>query len=475
MNLHLTKKTKLIGLFVIIHLSVFAQNQTMTFNSDASETGFSFSRWGWDSEIAGIYMTDPSNYSSKITKTSGVWNFISFDVTKIYYAYGDHWTIKVQSDKGDEYTFFTSTLGTHTLNWNGIKWITFTKIDGTTGAGGYDNFVYKPISPPTVTTTAAQNILSSSATLGGNATADGGETIDDKGVVYSRSTVNTNPQVGGTGVTKVTMGSGTGSFSQSVTSLIPGATYYFNAYAHNTAGYSYGTVSSFATPGPEMDVSGNSISIADGSTTPSATNDTDFGSEDVSSGSATHTFTISNTGNVTLNLTGTPDIVAISGDTGDFSITQPSGSSVASGGGTVTFTVTFDPTTIGDKTAVISIANDDSDENPYTFTITGFGTSQDINVQGNGNDIADGNAVPSTADDTDFGSVLVVSGTIVKTFTIQNTGTATLSLTDPSPYVVIGGSHSGDFSVTAIPSSSIAVSGSTTFEITFDPTDFGTR
>jgi hypothetical protein len=473
MNLSFTKKSKLLGFLMIVNLSIFAQNQTMTFSSGASEPGFTFSYWSYDSDIAAIFMSDPSNYSSKITKTSGAWDFISFDVTTIYWAFGDHWTIKVQSNKGDEYTFFTSTLGTHTLNWTGVTWVTFTKIGGTTGAGGYDNFVYKPLSPPTVTTSASLNVLSTSATLGGNATADGGSTIDDKGVVYSRASVNTNPEVGGTGVTKVSMGSGTGSFSQSVGSLATGTNYYYKAYAHNSAGYSYGTALNFTTLAPEMDVSGNSTSIADGSTSTSVANNTDFGSADVSTGSESHTFTITNTGVVSLNLTGTPIVNVISGDTGDFSITQPSGNSVASGGGTVSFSITFDPTTSGERTATISIDNDDPDENPYTFTIKGIGTAQDINVQGNGNDIANGDAVPSSTDDTDFGSIPVISGTIVKTFTIQNTGTVTLSLTGASPYVVIGGANSGDFSATTIPSNSIAVSGSTTFQITFDPSGVG--
>jgi hypothetical protein len=99
----------------------------------------------------------------------------------------------------------------------------------------------------------------------------------------------------------------------------------------------------------------------------------------------------------------------------------------------------------------------------------------EINIQGNGTTIVDGDNTPSTSDHTDFGSANVSSGTVVRTFTIQNTGTGPLSLTGSSPYVVIGGTNSADFSVTAIPSSSIAVSGSTTFQITFDPSATGTR
>ena len=103
---------------------------------------------------------------------------------------------------------------------------------------------------PTVTTTAAASIAANSATLGGNVTADGGATVTERGVVYSLASANTNPQIGGTGVTKVAYSSGgTGSFSQSVGSLTSGSQYYVNAYATNSAGTGYGTATSFTTTG----------------------------------------------------------------------------------------------------------------------------------------------------------------------------------------------------------------------------------
>jgi len=50
-----------------------------------------------------------------------------------------------------------------------------------------------------------------------------------------------------------------------------------------------------------------------------------------------------------------------------------------------------------------------------------------------------------------------------------------LNLTD-SPKVQISGTHAGDFTVTSQPSSPIAGSGgTTTFEITFDPSALGLR
>ncbi len=55
-------------------------------------------------------------------------------------------------------------------------------------------------------------------------------------------------------------------------------------------------------------------------------------------------------------------------------------------------------------------------------------SSPEINIQGNSTDITSGDAIPTTADHTDFGSVSTASGTIVRTFTIQNTGTVTLTI-----------------------------------------------
>lgn len=98
-------------------------------------------------------------------------------------------------------------------------------------------------SSPTVTTTAASSIKSTSATLGGNVTADGGASVTARGVVYSST--DATPTIGEPGVTQVSIGTGTGAFSQNITSLTLGTTYYFNSYATNTSGTAYGTVSSF--------------------------------------------------------------------------------------------------------------------------------------------------------------------------------------------------------------------------------------
>jgi hypothetical protein len=117
------------------------------------------------------------------------------------------------------------------------------------------------------------------------------------------------------------------------------------------------------TPVPEINLAQGTTSIA--STTGSYT----FATTVVGSSTATTQFDIQNQGTAVLNLTGTP-VVAISGNTADFVLTQPTAATVAAGGSTP-FTLAFVPTSTGTKTVTVAIANNDSDENPYTFTVTG--------------------------------------------------------------------------------------------------------
>ena len=123
----------------------------------------------------------------------------------------------------------------------------------------------------------------------------------------------------------------------------------------------------------EMDVQGNGQSIVDGDASPSLTDDTDFGSINVSTGTAVHTFTIENTGIGDLNLTDSPEVQINGINAADFTVTSQPASPIAASGGTTTFEITFDPSAEGLRTAEISIANDDTDENPYNYAIQGIG------------------------------------------------------------------------------------------------------
>ena len=230
------------------------------------------------------------------------------------------------------------------------------------------------------------------------------------------------------------------------------------------------------TAAPEMDVSGLAVSIADGDATPSVLDDTDFGSHDIDTGSNANTFTVTNTGSAVLNLTGTPRVTIGGVHAADFTLTVDAATTVASGGGTTTFTITFDPSAVGLRSATVSIANDDADENPYNFSIQGTGTAApEMDVSGLAVSIADGDATPSVLDDTDFGSHDIDTGSNANTFTVTNTGSAVLNLTG-TPRVTIGGVHAADFTLTVDAATTVASGGgTTTFTITFDPSAVGLR
>ena len=97
------------------------------------------------------------------------------------------------------------------------------------------------IAAPTVTTSPVTGITQTTATSGGNVTADGGASVTDRGICWSTTH---NPTTSGS---HVSSGTGTGSFTASMSGLTPNTTYYVRAYAVNSAGTSYGDELSFTT------------------------------------------------------------------------------------------------------------------------------------------------------------------------------------------------------------------------------------
>lgn len=101
---------------------------------------------------------------------------------------------------------------------------------------------------PTVATPTSASIATTTATLGGNITADGGASVTERGIVYAVTATNSNPQIGGSGATKVAAsGTSTGTFTTSVTGLTASTAYTFKAYATNSAGTGYSSTGTFTT------------------------------------------------------------------------------------------------------------------------------------------------------------------------------------------------------------------------------------
>ncbi|MBL7999252.1 MAG: choice-of-anchor D domain-containing protein, partial [Candidatus Kapabacteria bacterium] len=141
-----------------------------------------------------------------------------------------------------------------------------------------------------------------------------------------------------------------------------------------------GTTSNWTSPGgvttgtscptsitaPEINLQGNSNDIVSGATTTSATNHTDFGG--ITATSLARTYTIQNTGTSDLTLSG----ITVGGTNAtEFAVSGISFPATITQGTSTTFTVTFTPTANGTRTATISVANNDCDEAPYTFAVSG--------------------------------------------------------------------------------------------------------
>ncbi|MGD1852346.1 MAG: choice-of-anchor D domain-containing protein, partial [Cyanophyceae cyanobacterium] len=137
-------------------------------------------------------------------------------------------------------------------------------------------------------------------------------------------------------------------------------------------------IGAFELQPPEIEITGNGTVIADGDTTPSLSDRTDFGSIAVAASPITHTFTLQNLGETNLVLSpasaNSPLVTLTGANAAPFALTTFPNSSV-SNGSSATFQVTFTPETAGTYSATLSIANNDSNENPYDFVIQGTVTA----------------------------------------------------------------------------------------------------
>jgi len=102
------------------------------------------------------------------------------------------------------------------------------------GTAYSDQATFTTLALAPVLTTTKSVVTSDSLKSGGNITKDGGSPVTARGVCWSTTQ---NPTIANT---KTTNGAGTGIFTSSVTSLLPGMVYYIRAYATNSIGTGYG-------------------------------------------------------------------------------------------------------------------------------------------------------------------------------------------------------------------------------------------
>jgi hypothetical protein len=130
-------------------------------------------------------------------------------------------------------------------------------------------------------------------------------------------------------------------------------------------------------------LSGNGAAIPSNSQTPSLSNHSRFLSADVFTGVTYRTFTIRNMGtNGGLRLSGDP-FVTLSGEhASDFMVSSQPSVGIIPASGETTFQVAFNPSSTGNRRAVVTILSDDTDTSSYSFAIEGEGTSVDLDGNG---------------------------------------------------------------------------------------------
>jgi GH25 family lysozyme M1 (1,4-beta-N-acetylmuramidase) len=132
---------------------------------------------------------------------------------------------------------------------------------------------------------------------------------------------------------------------------------------------------------PSMSLSYGDTAIGNGDQSPSTAKGTDFGNAVYGFQSSPATFTISNTGNGALNLTGVPRVQFGGNNPNDFGMNAQPSTPVAANGGSTTFQLVFQPTvTTGLRSAIVTIPNDDPNQNPYTFEVQGTAGQNDVSV-----------------------------------------------------------------------------------------------
>jgi hypothetical protein len=138
---------------------------------------------------------------------------------------------------------------------------------------------FTTLNTPTISATAsAISITSSTATIGGTITADGGASVTSRGVVYGTSSLSST--------FSVTSGTGTGTFTIGLTGLSPATTYYARSFAINSVGTVYGTETNFTTIAVEPTVSATAVAAS------------------ITGSSATSGGTISSNGGATVTVSG---------------------------------------------------------------------------------------------------------------------------------------------------------------------------
>jgi hypothetical protein len=130
------------------------------------------------------------------------------------------------------------------------------------------------------------------------------------------------------------------------------------------------SIVSIASVTPEINITGNSVSIVKGDITPVTGDNTDFGSMTAGTG-VSKTYTIQNTGNAALTVSSI-DVSGISA--AEFTVSGIAFPLVIAANSNADVTINFASNATGNRTATITINSDDCDEASYDFAVKATAT-----------------------------------------------------------------------------------------------------
>ncbi len=174
------------------------------------------------------------------------------------------------------------------------------------GTGYGDQLTFTTLLPEVASfaTTTSSTITGYSATISSNITSNNGANVTERGICYSTSTAPT------TSNSKLTNGTGSGSYNISITGLLASTTYYVRSYAINSAGTGYGDEISITTGARSLPTltTTTAISAITGSSATSGGNVTSSGNDLLTArGVCWSTSTISDNQDISLLSTKTND------------------------------------------------------------------------------------------------------------------------------------------------------------------------
>lgn len=244
----------------------------------------------------------------------------------------------------------------------------------------------------------------------------------------------------------------------------------------------------YGSPAPEINVTCYSSTLLSGDTTPTVAEGTEFAPSYAPMSTLLTTLQISyfiqNLGGLPLNIT---NITITGANASDFIFSGTTTGTIPAASATIstkTFTIIFDPSASGLRTARVNIFSDDSNENPYWFDVQGYGIVPIPDIRINGGPtgglsiVTNGSMIPNINNNTLYANQAVGGAGQTNGFVIRNDcpQNAPLILTGPSPYVTISGNNPSDFTLVTFPSSGSINPGFTrNFTIKFAPTATGIR